>query len=133
MLGPRYDDQVAEENRFHPSMLSNYLKSLKVRLNFLLIKTLRSLLMFIHMLLFRFKKIGGWWFPLRHLYRVFFFLSFQVFPATHKFPKVLSYRQELCKILQLIHCTKSKNLTLLCYYCCILERCHCQNSDSLSL
>lgn len=30
MLGPRYDDQVAEENRFHPSMLSNYLKSLKV-------------------------------------------------------------------------------------------------------
>lgn len=31
MLGPRYDDQVAEENRFHPSMLSNYLKSLKVR------------------------------------------------------------------------------------------------------
>ena len=31
MLGPRYDSQVAEENRFHPSMLSNYLKSLKVR------------------------------------------------------------------------------------------------------
>lgn len=30
MLGPRYDDQVAEENRFHPSMLSNLLKSLKV-------------------------------------------------------------------------------------------------------
>lgn len=30
MLGPRYDDQVPEENRFHPSMLSNYLKSLKV-------------------------------------------------------------------------------------------------------
>lgn len=30
MLGPRYDDQVAEENRFNPSMLSNYLKSLKV-------------------------------------------------------------------------------------------------------
>lgn len=30
MLGPRYDDQVAEENRFHPSMLSNFLKSLKV-------------------------------------------------------------------------------------------------------
>uniref|UniRef100_A0A8C6RTK9 mRNA-capping enzyme n=1 Tax=Nannospalax galili TaxID=1026970 RepID=A0A8C6RTK9_NANGA len=31
MLGPRYDSQVAEENRFYPSMLSNYLKSLKVR------------------------------------------------------------------------------------------------------
>lgn len=31
MLGPRYDDQVAAENRFHPSMLSNLLKSLKVR------------------------------------------------------------------------------------------------------
>lgn len=77
MLGPRYDDQVAEENRFHPSMLSNYLKSLKVRLNFLLIKTLRSLLMFIHMLLFRFKKKGGWRFPLRHLYRVFFFYVFR--------------------------------------------------------
>ncbi|KAG7239712.1 hypothetical protein INR49_028648 [Caranx melampygus] len=30
MLGPRYDEQVAEENRFHPSMLSNFLKSLKV-------------------------------------------------------------------------------------------------------
>lgn len=30
MLGPRYDDMVPEENRFHPSMLSNYLKSLKV-------------------------------------------------------------------------------------------------------
>lgn len=30
MLGTRYDDQVAEENRFHPSMLSNLLKSLKV-------------------------------------------------------------------------------------------------------
>lgn len=30
MLGPKYDGQVAEENRFHPSMLSNYLKSLKV-------------------------------------------------------------------------------------------------------
>lgn len=30
MLGPRYDDQVAEENRFHPSMLLIYLKSLKV-------------------------------------------------------------------------------------------------------
>ncbi|XP_078504413.1 mRNA-capping enzyme isoform X2 [Lissotriton helveticus] len=30
MLGPRYDEQVPEENRFHPSMLSNYLKSLKV-------------------------------------------------------------------------------------------------------
>lgn len=30
MLGPRYDYQVEEENRFHPSMLFNYLKSLKV-------------------------------------------------------------------------------------------------------
>ena len=30
MLGPRYDDQVPEENRFHPGMLSNFLKSLKV-------------------------------------------------------------------------------------------------------
>ena len=30
MLGPKYDDKVPEENRFHPSMLSNYLKSLKV-------------------------------------------------------------------------------------------------------
>uniref|UniRef100_UPI0037E8D94D mRNA-capping enzyme n=1 Tax=Semicossyphus pulcher TaxID=241346 RepID=UPI0037E8D94D len=35
MLGPRYDDQVAEENRFHPSMLSNYLKSLKVKMGLL--------------------------------------------------------------------------------------------------
>ncbi|XP_034017911.1 mRNA-capping enzyme [Thalassophryne amazonica] len=32
MLGPRYDDQVQEENRFHPSMLSDYLKSLKVKM-----------------------------------------------------------------------------------------------------
>nr|XP_060608996.1 mRNA-capping enzyme [Anolis sagrei ordinatus] len=32
MLGPKYDDQVAEESRFHPSMLSNYLKSLKVKM-----------------------------------------------------------------------------------------------------
>jgi len=56
MLGPRYDEQVAEENRFHPSMLSNYLKSLKVKLNFLVIETLLSSLMFIQMLLFRFKK-----------------------------------------------------------------------------
>lgn len=31
MLGPKYDDKVQEENRFHPSMLSNYSKSLKVR------------------------------------------------------------------------------------------------------
>lgn len=30
MLGPRYDDQVEEANRFHPSMLFNHLKSLKV-------------------------------------------------------------------------------------------------------
>uniref|UniRef100_A0A672GMF3 mRNA-capping enzyme n=1 Tax=Salarias fasciatus TaxID=181472 RepID=A0A672GMF3_SALFA len=35
MLGSRYDDQVAEENRFHPSMLSNYLKSLKVKMGLL--------------------------------------------------------------------------------------------------
>ncbi|KAM9354055.1 mRNA-capping enzyme [Pholidichthys leucotaenia] len=35
MLGSRYDDQVAEENRFHPSMLSNYLRSLKVKMGLL--------------------------------------------------------------------------------------------------
>ncbi|XP_058248641.1 mRNA-capping enzyme isoform X2 [Hemibagrus wyckioides] len=35
MLGPRYDDMVPEENRFHPSMLSNYLKSLKVKMGLL--------------------------------------------------------------------------------------------------
>ncbi|XP_048477413.1 mRNA-capping enzyme, partial [Rhincodon typus] len=35
MLGSRYDDQVPEENRFHPSMLSNYLKSLKVNMGIL--------------------------------------------------------------------------------------------------
>ncbi|XP_072409825.1 mRNA-capping enzyme isoform X4 [Chiloscyllium punctatum] len=35
MLGARYDDQVPEENRFHPSMLSNYLKSLKVNMGLL--------------------------------------------------------------------------------------------------
>lgn len=35
MLGPKYDGQVAEENRFHPSMLSNYLKSLKVKMGLL--------------------------------------------------------------------------------------------------
>ncbi|XP_075940884.1 mRNA-capping enzyme [Anarhichas minor] len=35
MLGPRYDDQVLEENRFHPSMLFNYLKSLKVKMGLL--------------------------------------------------------------------------------------------------
>uniref|UniRef100_A0A673ASB9 mRNA-capping enzyme n=1 Tax=Sphaeramia orbicularis TaxID=375764 RepID=A0A673ASB9_9TELE len=35
MLGPKYDEQVAEENRFHPSMLSNYLKSLKVKMGLL--------------------------------------------------------------------------------------------------
>ncbi|KAM9778988.1 mRNA-capping enzyme isoform X2 [Syngnathus typhle] len=35
MLGPRYDDQVAEENRFYPSMLSNYLKSLNVKMGLL--------------------------------------------------------------------------------------------------
>uniref|UniRef100_A0AAR2LDL0 mRNA-capping enzyme n=1 Tax=Pygocentrus nattereri TaxID=42514 RepID=A0AAR2LDL0_PYGNA len=35
MLGPRYDDSVPEENRFHPSMLSNYLKSLKVKMGLL--------------------------------------------------------------------------------------------------
>ncbi|KAI5608474.1 mRNA-capping enzyme [Silurus asotus] len=36
MLGPRYDDMVPEENRFHPSMLSNYLKSLKVKMGLLI-------------------------------------------------------------------------------------------------
>lgn len=36
MLGPRYDDTVPEENRFHPSMLSNYLKSLKVKMGLLI-------------------------------------------------------------------------------------------------
>ncbi|XP_044283809.1 mRNA-capping enzyme isoform X2 [Varanus komodoensis] len=36
MLGPKYDDQVAEENRFHPSMLFNYLKSLKVKMGLLI-------------------------------------------------------------------------------------------------
>ncbi|XP_061610908.1 mRNA-capping enzyme isoform X4 [Phyllopteryx taeniolatus] len=35
VLGPRYDDQVAEENRFYPSMLSNYLKSLNVKMGLL--------------------------------------------------------------------------------------------------
>lgn len=35
MLGPRYDEQVAEENRFHPSMLSNYLKSMNVKMGLL--------------------------------------------------------------------------------------------------
>ncbi|XP_019713397.1 mRNA-capping enzyme isoform X2 [Hippocampus comes] len=35
MLGPRYDDQVAEENRFYPNMLSNYLKSLNVKMGLL--------------------------------------------------------------------------------------------------
>uniref|UniRef100_G3P095 mRNA-capping enzyme n=1 Tax=Gasterosteus aculeatus aculeatus TaxID=481459 RepID=G3P095_GASAC len=35
MLGPRYDDQVQEENRFHPSMLFDYLKSLKVKMGLL--------------------------------------------------------------------------------------------------
>ncbi|XP_061479287.1 mRNA-capping enzyme isoform X4 [Rhineura floridana] len=36
MLGTKYDDQVAEEYRFHPSMLSNYLKSLKVKMGLLI-------------------------------------------------------------------------------------------------
>ncbi|KAG8444778.1 hypothetical protein GDO86_009810 [Hymenochirus boettgeri] len=36
MLGPKYDDQVPEENRFHPNMLSNYLKSLKVKMGLLI-------------------------------------------------------------------------------------------------
>ncbi|XP_007421845.1 mRNA-capping enzyme isoform X1 [Python bivittatus] len=36
MLGPKYDDQVAEEYRFHPCMLSNYLKSLKVKMGLLI-------------------------------------------------------------------------------------------------
>ncbi|KAF0023746.1 hypothetical protein F2P81_024376 [Scophthalmus maximus] len=35
MLGPRYDDQVAEECRFHPDMLFNFLKSLKVKMGLL--------------------------------------------------------------------------------------------------
>ncbi|XP_059121019.1 mRNA-capping enzyme-like isoform X2 [Peromyscus eremicus] len=35
MLGPSYDSQVSEENRFHPSMFSNYLKSLKVKMSLL--------------------------------------------------------------------------------------------------
>ncbi|XP_041109642.1 mRNA-capping enzyme isoform X1 [Polyodon spathula] len=35
MLGPKYDDLVPAENRFHPSMLSNYLKSLKVKMGLL--------------------------------------------------------------------------------------------------
>ncbi|XP_053301483.1 mRNA-capping enzyme isoform X1 [Pleuronectes platessa] len=35
MLGPRYDDQVAEGNRFNPEMLSNFLKSLKVKMGLL--------------------------------------------------------------------------------------------------
>ncbi|KAG9347413.1 hypothetical protein JZ751_004980 [Albula glossodonta] len=36
MLGPKYDDSVPEECRFHPSMLSNYLKSLKVKMGLLI-------------------------------------------------------------------------------------------------
>ncbi|KAM3851288.1 mRNA-capping enzyme isoform 3-T3 [Vipera latastei] len=36
MLGPKYDDKVAEEYRFHPFMLSNYLKSLKVKMGLLI-------------------------------------------------------------------------------------------------
>lgn len=48
MLGPRYDDQVAEENRFHPSMLSNYLKSLKVS-NYMIIEVLSNSLELIHL------------------------------------------------------------------------------------
>ncbi|XP_061890437.1 mRNA-capping enzyme [Entelurus aequoreus] len=35
MLGSTFDDQVAEENRFYPSMLSNYLKSLNVKMGLL--------------------------------------------------------------------------------------------------
>uniref|UniRef100_A0AAY4BAH4 mRNA-capping enzyme n=1 Tax=Denticeps clupeoides TaxID=299321 RepID=A0AAY4BAH4_9TELE len=36
MLGHKYDDQVPEENRFLPSMLSNYLKSLQVKMGLLI-------------------------------------------------------------------------------------------------
>ncbi|KAJ8356067.1 hypothetical protein SKAU_G00188610 [Synaphobranchus kaupii] len=36
MLGPKYDELVPEECRFHPSMLSNYLKSLKVKMGLLI-------------------------------------------------------------------------------------------------
>ncbi|KAG8124046.1 hypothetical protein E2320_019351, partial [Naja naja] len=36
MLGPKYDDKVPEEYRFHPSMLSQYLKSLKVKMGMLI-------------------------------------------------------------------------------------------------
>ncbi|KAG7266881.1 hypothetical protein CRUP_027944 [Coryphaenoides rupestris] len=35
MLGSKYDDKVKEENRFHPSMLANFLKSLKVKMGLL--------------------------------------------------------------------------------------------------
>lgn len=72
MLGPRYDEQVAEENRFHPSMLSNYLKSLKVKLHFLIIETLLSLIMFTQVLLFTYKEKSGSWLCLGRLYRIFF-------------------------------------------------------------
>lgn len=89
MLGPRYDEQVAEENRFHPSMLSNYLKSLKVKLYFLIIETLPSLLVFTQVLLFRFKEkvVNGFaWdtsVTLLHSVQNFLFvcLHFQVFSA----------------------------------------------------
>ncbi|KAJ8270805.1 hypothetical protein GJAV_G00119480 [Gymnothorax javanicus] len=36
MLGPKYDELVPEECRFLPSMLSNYLKSLKVKMGLLI-------------------------------------------------------------------------------------------------
>lgn len=133
MLGPRYDEQVAEENRFHPSMLSNYLKSLKVKLHFLVTETLLFQCSFkCCFSVLRKKVVGGFLWDIC-MENLFFYLLFQVFSANPEFPKVLSYRQELCKILQLIHCVSSSNLAPLCYYSCILERCHCQNLDSPNL
>lgn len=136
MLGPRYDDQVAEENRFHPSMLSNYLKSLKVKWNFLLIEMLLLLLMLTQTLLFRFKKNGVdgflWDVYRKKIFNKIFFKKFLVYLCNSSVSQILFYyKQELYKILQLICCVTSKNLTLFCYYCHTLVRCHCQNLDNL--
>lgn len=97
MLGPRYDEQVAEENRFHPSMLSNYLKSLKVKLNFLIIETLLSLLMFTQVLLFRSKEkvVDGFvWDTCTEFF--FVCLHFQV-SAMNRL-QVFSYRLEFLRL-----------------------------------
>lgn len=97
MLGPRYDSQVAEENRFHPSMLSNYLKSLKVRNKKIFYI---DIIYFISPLFFRWLKKFSFYFEIIYseavakiVHRILWILP-QLFPVVASYVIIVKYQKQ---------------------------------------